>query len=134
MATPPRLRAFRIEDYQGAPAWFLTFLQALNEPLTAIANALNRGLTRSENLRSAKREVAFTTKASVDDTFPLTIKNELGTPPTMLWVGKIARDDGRAITTAVTASWKVNTAGDVELTHVSGLDAQTAYRLTVAYE
>lgn len=136
MAAPPRFRAFSREAFPNAPAWFEPFLLAFNEVLGQISTALDGRLTRRENLLAGTKVLEFRTAEVVGNTFPIGVKLP-GFPitPTLVTLGKIetVESDATPITSAVSIVWRANATG-FELTYVSGLTAQTKYRLTLAYE
>lgn len=134
MAAPPRFKAFSREDFPDAPEWFTTFLLPLNETVGGLVNALSRRLTRSENLLAAgKTGIEFSTQATVDNTWPLRLKNELPIRPSHLWATRLERADGGHISTPWSLTWRLAQSGEVEI-RMQGLTASTKYRLSIAYE
>lgn len=136
MAAPPRFKALSREDFRGAPEWFEPLFRLINESLSAIGNALDRRLTRTENLLAAEKVGAeLTTRAVLADTWPLTIKNDLpgSVRPKHVWVTQLQRADGVRITDAWSMTWKLNGNGQLEL-ELQGLAVSTSYRLSIAYE
>lgn len=62
MAPPPKVKAISRESIPDAPAWFDQFLLVLNNTLSATASALDRRLTRKENMLAGERlGIAFAT-------------------------------------------------------------------------
>lgn len=134
MAAPPRFKAFARESFPDSPEWFAQFLLPLNEAVGGLVLAISRRLTRAENLFAAEKvRLAFTTRETLADTWPLKVKNELSVRPTHLWLTKLERDDGAAISSAFSLTWTVGKDGLLELT-LQGLDAATKYHLSIAYE
>lgn len=135
MAKPPRFNQFTADQYQGAPSWFVTqFLPQLSETLTTNRNALNKGITRGDNLAASEKiGIRFTTKATVANTWPLNVKNQLPTKPKHVQIGQIYRTDGKPMANAFSLSWVLDGSGNIALT-ILGLEASTSYSLSIAYE
>lgn len=132
MAETPRFRQLSLQDYPEAPAWMAALFTVLNDTLGGLVNALNNGLTRSENLASKARVgIAFRTPASGNAT--LLFGNDLGATPTHVWPTKLARKDGTAIAAPYALTWSLNSGGQVQVTML-GLVASTDYLLSVLYE
>lgn len=135
MAAPPRFKTFRAEDYRGAPTWFLAFLGVINDAFTSLANALTRGLTRTENLRAAEKVgFEFTTQAVVANTFPVPLKNDLGGLVKHLSASKLEAVTPRgAIVDPYSVTFLQDDKGLLQLTF-QGLSGSTKYRCNIAYE
>lgn len=133
MASPPKNLVLRKEDYQGSPPWLGKLFLQLNEFFTSVFVALARGLTRSENLRSTVKAITFTTLAIPDNTFPVAVKHDLGQRPTDVWVGRLRRVDGAAITDAWSLTWDLDSNGNLSV-RFQGLDASTQYEARLILE
>lgn len=132
MALTPRFRQLSLEDYPDAPAWLAPLFQTLNETLGGLVDAMNNGLTRSENLASrAKTGIAFRTPASGN--VQVSFKNELAEAPKHVYATKLERKDGVAIAAAFSLTWALTSSGSIQCT-LLGLVASTDYLLSVLYE
>lgn len=133
MASPPRLRGLTRESTPDAPAWWTTVLASLQTFFSDVTGALDKQLTRRENMRGDWSEVEFTTKATVSDTFPVLLKHKMAETPKLVWLGWLERDDGAIITTQPTVTCRISVRGELEL-YFQGLSAGTKYRARVVYE
>lgn len=129
----PKPLVLRKEDYKEAPTWIVRLFQQLNEWFGVVTPALTRGLRRDENFLSTVKTVTFTTSASAPDTFPLTVKHDLGQRPTDVWVSRLRTTNGTAITDAWAFTWELTSAGDLSV-RFQGLAAATPYEARIVIE
>jgi hypothetical protein len=122
------------DDYPGAPQWLPQLFLVLNSVLTDIAIGLSGQLVRGENLRSGMATgLAFRTATPASSTPALLVANRLDSAPTMVWVTRLARRDGAAITAAWSMTWQMNDRGLLSVTF-QGLSDDTEYLVSLAYE
>src|SRR5688572_24129300 len=133
MAAPPRPKSLGRDTIPEAPVWWDKVVSALNPFLTDVAAALDRGLSKENLLRGENTNVRFTTKATVADTWPVLVKPSLPMRPTHLQVTDMVKLDGSAPANAWSFTWKLSQSGMIELTG-QGLEASTAYRISIVYE
>jgi hypothetical protein len=140
MARAPQLKALSQEDYKNldekAAELVEKLFKSLNPFLTDVTNGLSQGLTREENLKSfLQSDYVFITKAAAADTFPITFKNRLpgNVAAKSVFVTKLQKTSGAAITTAWSMTWQANNAGDIQM-WLQGLDPSIPYRLSFAVE
>ncbi len=134
MSAPPRLRSLSMETTPDAPGWWERVLAVLSPFIQDVSGALSKGLTRRENMRSNYNDkVRFTTKATLADTWPILVKNDLGMRAYACWLVDLVRIDGADIDYAPAMTWKHDDKGQFALTF-HGLEASTEYRATIIYE
>lgn len=134
MSAPPRLRGLSRETTPDAPGWWDRVLAVLSPFIGDVTASLSNGLTRKENFRSGVNEnVRFATKATIADTWPVLVKNELNVRPYGCSLVDLERVDGADIDGAFSMTWKLNQKNQLGLTF-QGLEASTEYRATIVYE
>lgn len=134
MATPPRLRGFTRDSIPDLPAWMDRVILLLTNVFADISGALDKNLTRRENMRGDWSDVEFTTRTTVADTYPILVKNRMApNRPSLVWGADLERDDGAIISDPWSVTWALGQSGDIELTF-QGLRASTKYRARIAYE
>lgn len=127
MARLPLYKNFTREAFPDAPDWAVRMFAMLNVTLAAIVDAMDRKLSRAENLRSAaKTNVTFTAPEVV-------LRNDLSSRPAHVWVTKLQRQDGVALAAAWSSTWAVNDRGELVITF-QGLVAGDAYTCNVVTE
>lgn len=129
----PKPLVLRKEDYKEAPGWVVRLFQQLNEWFGATTPALTRGLRRSENLLSAVKVITFTTATPAANTFPLTVKHDLGQRPSDAWIGRIRTTDSSTIADAVSMTWDLDTDGNLSV-RFQGLADATPYEVRIVIE
>lgn len=130
MATPPKLRIVRSEDYSDSEEWFKRFLRPLNDFIGAVTAALSRGLTRSENFRSTVKTLDFSSAAA--GTTTITVSHDLGQRPTDVWLGRL-EPKGAALSAVWSMYWEYGSGTDVKL-HFHGLPASAGFKARLILE
>jgi len=129
----PKPLVLRKEDYKEAPGWTVRLFQQLNEWFNTTTQALTRGLRRSENLLSTVKVITFTTATPAANTFPLTVKHDLGQRPTDAWVGRLKTTNNTQITAAVSMTWDLLSDGSLSV-RFQGLADGTPYEARIVIE
>ena len=134
MAAPPKQTQFRLDTLGTVPEElrpvFTKLLDQLNNFTAPVGAALTQGLTRSDNMDSAAKRVAFTVHS---DTFPMPVKNDLAGAPGAVWVGQLRRQDGVTITDPWSFSWQLDSRGNLQ-TAFQGLADGVSYAATLILE
>lgn len=129
MARLPAIKRLTTEDFKDQTSWIGKLLAPLNDFMSSVAGALNRGLTFTDNFAAQVKELEFTVDAN---TYPLKFLCTLSTKPVGLWIVKAehAANTPSTLTTAVWADWSyVN--GQVLINSFSGLTPGQKYRICV---
>jgi hypothetical protein len=129
----PKPLTLRKEDYKESPDWTVRLFQQLNDWFGPATQVLTRGLRRSENLLSTVKVITFTTKTPAADTFPLTVKHDLGQRPTDAWIGDLRKTNNGAITAVWSFTADLDQDGNL-LARFQGLEDATAYAARVVIE
>lgn len=136
MAAPPRIK-LSAETAPDAPDWWKErVMPSIQAAFNDIRAALDRGLTVKENHKAGEAVgVTFTTKATVGDTWPISIKNNMpgGVRPTHLWCSDLVKTNGASISAAFSLTWGLDQAGMILLT-LQGLEGSTEYKASIRYE
>lgn len=131
MAPPPKKTQLNREDLKDAPKWVDKVLEVLNPFIQAVVAALSRGLTLQENMASQVKTVVFTTGSAIGDSFPLAFRSELSAPYACWLAQCIPLESSGSVSGGVSIhTWKLTTSGMVEVSYLSGLQANTKYRCT----
>ena len=138
MALPPKMRTVPAEVYEEAPEWFGRFVGKLNEFLRDVNSALDRGLTRTENMQGSIVTVRVDTEASVTDNvkpFPLFLPVDFTSPVRSVKVvaAKVLSSD-IPFSTAVFPTWDRANDGRVRVRFMTGLSANSSYSFTFELE
>jgi hypothetical protein len=129
MAQPPAPLTLRKEDHAEAPGWIARLFEQLNTFFASSTAALARGLTRAENFRSVTKTVTFTTRPTAAETFPITVKHDLGQRPSDVWVGRLRG----AVAGPWSFTWEIDTGGNLSV-RFQGLDDSTRYEARLIIE
>lgn len=136
MASPPSLKRLATESFEDADDWFKEmFLPLLNGFLGDVANALNRSLD-GDNILREDREFIFTTGATVAidaPPFPLFFTPQVAKQPHNLIITNNAVD-GVSPIGAVQPVWDRTADGRVRLRLLTGLDANTRYKMRARFD
>lgn len=135
MATPPRQMRLTMDAFPDCPQEFRgtleRLLSLLNESQTAVASALNRQLTRAENMRGG-----YVTASGQPDgggILRAQTRNPLTTTPRAVIGVRLIRSDGMETGTWGLASWRTLGDGMLEVV-VRGLSPSLSYTLTCIVE
>jgi len=135
MSAPPKYRIVRADqmgDGGEMPGWALSAFGAINQTLREVCNSLGKGLTRGDNmLAGSKAGLVYTTPASGANTTK--VQCDMASPPKHFWVSRLERDDGTAISSAWSITWRNLAGTQVEVTF-QGLTASTKYVFSCLYE
>lgn len=123
----PKPLTLRKEDYKDAPAWTERLFAQLNEWLGVTTSALTGALTRADNMASRVKTIAFTSDTVVS------VKHGLGKRASDVWLGRLRRADGAAITAAYSMTWDHDGSDGVKL-RFQGLVAATRYEARIIVE
>ena len=129
MARIPPIKRLTTEDFKDQTSWIGKLLSPLNEFMASTVQALNRGLTFSDNFAAQVKTLTFTVDAN---TYPMKFLCTTGTKPMGLWVvsAKEVADNPATLTTAVFADWSyVN--GQIVINNISGLTSGHKYDICV---
>lgn len=127
MAKLPRLKRFVTEDYPSQDEWIGKLFDPLNQLIDTVFDALNRGLTFSENVRSVVKTLEFTQGQSV---YPIKFNWGLrGTGPTALLVARVLYESA-APTASVGCNWSFDGSG-ISIDSFFGLTDGEKYKITV---
>lgn len=138
MALAPKMRTVPAEVYEEAPEWFGRFIGKLNEFLRDVNTALDRGITRSENMQGALVTVRVETDASVADNvkpFPLFLPVSFPNAVQSVKVvaAKVLSSD-IPFATAPFPTWDRAGDGRVRIRFMTGLAANSSYSFTFELE
>lgn len=127
----PSFKKLIIEKFPEQAGWVGGMITPINSFMDDIVNGLNKRLTIRENLNGDI--LSFTTSGQ----YPIKIKWDRPTKPTIGWIGGISRVNGATIdlTTAVTLIWSYNQEGQVQIDNLIGLDdsASKTYKITTIF-
>lgn len=132
MSAPVRVKLSG-ETAPEAPSWWRELvLPALLTALQDIAGALDRGLTRRENMVGDWDELDFTTGATAYQTV-VPRKHRMAERPKHVWVSQLQRYDEAELSAAWSWTWKLNQRNEIEL-KFQGLSNSTRYLARIVYE
>lgn len=127
MANLPRLKRFVTEDFQSQKEWIGSLLDPLNQLIDTIYEALNKGLTFRENVRSVVKTLDFTQATSA---YPIKFPWGLrGTGPTALMVARVVYNS-TAPTTTVGCDWEFD-GENISIKSFFGLTTGEKYKITL---
>lgn len=126
-----RISQFAVEDFIKAGPWVPKLFQLLNDWLSSSKSVLNKGITITDNCNAEIREISFKTKASVDDTWPVKSKLNIGKPRQVM-VGAAYAGTGvnEKPVVAPNIAWTYD-GGQLVITGAAGLSPSTDYKLVV---
>jgi hypothetical protein len=127
MARPPRSKDWTVEVPDDAE-WFRAALPQMRSFIRDTVIALDKGLTRAENL-SEQVKVLDVRPSDLPVTFDCTLNR----PPEDLRIGQArVLTSGGTFTGARDASdWEFIEGGRIRINSITGLSANTQYRLTL---
>lgn len=135
MAAPPPIKQIRVEDVVKADGTLDVerLVEQLNQFMGPVANALAGGLTFADNFRSQDVvNFPFRTKPAVEDTFPIRLKLKAGLRNPRVASKRLRNVDTDApVSTAYDVQYSVTNDGHLKIEHISNLDANTAYHLSL---
>ena len=140
MATPPKLKSLRPEDYDfngEASEWGPKLLQVLTQFCGDVTSALSGQLTTPENIKAEERDIDFNTGAAVaidSSPFPLIISPQLVKFPKTVTVTNPCRSGGTVPLAAAQPVFRLTSDGGVELRLVTGLDVNSSYKMRFKLE
>lgn len=135
MATPPRQMRLTMDAFPDCPQEFRPTLERLlgllNESQAAVASALNKQLTRAENMRGGYVTASGTADGS--GILRARTRNPLDRTPAAVIGVRLAKGDGTEPGTWGLASWSVQSGGMLEIV-MRGLTTGMQYTLTCIVE
>lgn len=129
MARIPPLKRLTTEDFKEQSSWISSLLSPLNDFMSSVVGALNKGLTFTDNMSAQVKELEFTHTA---DAYPVKFLSTLTAKPVGLWVVSAVEvaASPSTITSAVWADWSFQN-GQVYINNFSGLTSGRKYRICV---
>ncbi len=131
MAALPPIRKFYIEDFASQKSWIGPFLIILNSFMSAVIDALTKGLTLADNSTSDIRYVTLTSVPTL--TAPTSILWSKPMAPIAIMVGNIRLNTGDfTLADAVQVQYKMspsNTA--IQITNVVGITPTSTAQYTL---
>ena len=128
MKLPPAKKIFR-EDLKGAPQWIDPMINTINSFMESVYQGLNSNITFGDNVRSFIKEIDYVTSSSYPSgmeilEFPNTLKVR---PTGVLTAQVVEKSTNEPPPGPTTVQWALNTAGNIEIHSVSGLEASKTY-------
>ena len=137
MAPPPRQVRLTMDAFPDCPQEFRGTLERLlgllNETQTAVSSALNKQLTRAENMRGGY--VTISGPSTAQGRLVAQCRNPLQAAPRAVWIVRVERADrGQSTYPAVLASWRDVGDGMIEAIVVGLNPDGSQYRITLVVE
>lgn len=132
-ALPPIKRIFKEDLGADVPGWITRLLAPLNQFMASVYQALNKGLTFAQNIKSDEREFQVQAGTDPDDntfSFPLTNVQQ----PRGVFVENVFLRDGTPIvfTAAPYVSWTWDSSTNtLQIIGITGLTNGTTYTVRV---
>ena len=129
MARIPSIRRLTSEDFRDQASWIGKLFAPVNDFMSSVIVALNKGLTFDENFNAQIKTLEFIKEAT---SFPMSFACTLTMRPVGLWVLKAENIAGTpdTLTTAIWVDWKYDN-GTVTISNISGLTNAKKYRISV---
>jgi hypothetical protein len=141
MATPPKLKTLRPEDYDfngDAAEWGPKLLAVLSTFCGDVTAALSGALTIPENVRGEDREVTFATTATtpaIDAApFPVTISPQSVKYPKAVTMLNPVVSDGAVPAAAAQVVFRLGSDGSVIIRFVTGIEVSKTYKMRIRLE
>ena len=98
---PVKVLKIALEELPGdVPGWFKNVLEVLNPWLASVSSALNGN-------SAVYKEISFLTETSVEDTWPIVVKNPLNTVPKCVSIAKMREEGAGGAKPGVSLWWEM---------------------------
>lgn len=128
---PDKVSQFPTEDFIKVGTWIPKLFQLLNDWVDNYKSILNSGITITDNCMAEIKEITFKTKTSVDATWPVSTKLNMGKPRVVhvgaAFVG-IGVNEKPIIMPNISYTYE---SGQILITGASGLEANKDYKLVL---
>lgn len=130
MAVPPRTKQITVEVPEDAE-WGIVLLAQLNQFILSVTSALQGALTRKQNFSSQRYVLEVTTGAAVIDSFPFRFNCTLPSAPEKVEIAQaqVITKGGSFSGARDASNWELTDGNQIQINEITGLNADTQYRL-----